>query len=144
MQRLTISVDDDIAEAFERLIEARRYKNRSEAFRDLLRREIAAASLVHDDAECVAVVSYAYDHHARSLSSRLTDHQHDHHDLTISSLHVHATHEKCVEAVVMRGPYSLVRALADATIAETCIEEGAVNYITVPAEKGAGRHGCEH
>lgn len=132
MQRLTISVDDDIAQAFEKLIEARQYKNRSEAFRDLLRREIARDSLERDQSDCVAVVSYAYDHHSRTVSNRMVEHHHDHHHLTISSMHVHVTHDKCVEIAVMRGPYQAVRSLADATIAATGIEEGAVNFISVP------------
>ena len=50
MQRVTISIDDKIAEAFDALIAKRGYKNRSEAFRDLLRRELAQDQL-HDSSE---------------------------------------------------------------------------------------------
>ena len=37
MQRFTISIDDHLAEDFDRLIAERGYDNRSEAVRDLLR-----------------------------------------------------------------------------------------------------------
>ena len=40
MQRLSISIDDDLAADFESLIQSRSYSNRSEAFRDLVRREL--------------------------------------------------------------------------------------------------------
>ena len=37
MRRLTISVEDELADTFDRLCESRGYGNRSEAFRDLVR-----------------------------------------------------------------------------------------------------------
>lgn len=149
MQRLTISVDDDIARAFDALIEERRYKNRSEAFRDLLRRELAQNAFEKQNAECVAVVSYTFDHQARNLSSRMIEQQHDHHSMVISSMHVHVSRHKCVETVVMRGPYDKVRRMAQDTIAETGIEEGAVNYIAVHEDDkehpvDEHHHGHEH
>lgn len=145
MQRLTISVDDDIAQAFDELIEKRRYKNRSEAFRDLLRRELAQDAFEGKNGECVAVVSYTYDHHARRLSSKMIEQQHDHHNLVISSMHVHVSRNKCVECVVMRGSFDRIRGMAQDTIAETGIEEGAVNYIAVPEpESDDAAHHHEH
>ncbi len=132
MQRLTISIDDDIAEAFDSLIAKRGYKNRSEAFRDLLRRELSQDALRHNPtAECMAVVSFGYDHHSRSLPARMTEQQHAHHESIVTSLHVHASHERCVEVVVMRGDYSVVSPLAEKMIAETGIEEGAVHYVAL-------------
>ena len=83
MQRLTISLDDELAAAFDELIQRRGYANRSEAVRDLLRRELGESDLTSGTAkQCVAVLSYVFDHHERQLSSRLTSLQHDHHDLT--------------------------------------------------------------
>lgn len=143
MQRLTISVDDDIAQAFDALIVERRYKNRSEAFRDLLRRELAQNAFEKQNGECVAVVSYTYDHHARNLSAKMVEQQHDHHSMVISSMHVHVSRHKCVETVVMRGPYDKVHRMAQDTIAETGIEEGAVNYIAV-REDDEEHHAHEH
>ena len=37
MRRITISVDDALADTFDRLVKEKGYGNRSEAFRDLLR-----------------------------------------------------------------------------------------------------------
>ena len=62
MQRISITVDESLAQAFDELIAKRGYPNRSEAFRDLLKERACAGSLVNPSQECVAVVSYAYDH----------------------------------------------------------------------------------
>ena len=43
MRHLTISVDDDLADTFDRLVKEKGYASRSEAFRDLLRGEIGRA-----------------------------------------------------------------------------------------------------
>ena len=139
MQRLTFSVDDDLAEDFERLLKARHYKNRSEAFRDLVRREIASDVAESGNGECVAVVAYAFDHKTRALSNRMVEHQHEHTSLVISSMHVHLNHDKCVEAGVMRGKMRQVRHLAETLIAETGVENGSISIIPIAEKSGVKR-----
>jgi len=143
MQRITISVDDELAADFERLLEKRRYRNRSEAFRDLVRGELSRESLESGLGNCVGVVSYTYDHHARTLSKRMVEHQHDHASLVVSSMHVHLDHDRCVEAVVMRGATRQVRHLAESIVAETGIENGTIHLIPIEgAEKPHHGHSC--
>ncbi|MFA5083500.1 MAG: nickel-responsive transcriptional regulator NikR, partial [Hydrogenophilaceae bacterium] len=77
MERYTISLEESLAQEFDDLIRRRGYANRSEAVRDMLRRELENDRLARDEApHCVAALSYVYDHHERQLSERLTDMQH--------------------------------------------------------------------
>jgi CopG family transcriptional regulator, nickel-responsive regulator len=132
MQRLTISLDDDLAKAFDELIQRRGYANRSEAVRDLLRRELGESDLTSGTAkQCVAVLSYVFDHHERQLSTRLTSLQHDHHDLAIATMHAHISHEDCVETVILRGATREVTDFAQAVIAETGVRHGQVQLIPI-------------
>jgi len=136
MQRLTISLDDDLAEAFDGLIQRRGYANRSEAIRDLLRRELGESDLISGAAkQCVAILSYAFDHHERQLSARLTTLQHDHHDLAIATMHAHISHEDCVETVILRGATTEVTRFAESVIAETGVRHGQIQLIPVKARK---------
>ncbi|GAB7195856.1 hypothetical protein OS31_27710 [Dickeya oryzae] len=48
MQRLTISLDDPLAEALDALMLRKGYANRSEAFRDMLRRELGEMTVAQD------------------------------------------------------------------------------------------------
>lgn len=140
MQRLTISIDDDLAEAFEDLMRQRGYANRSEAIRDLLRRELGEKELTSGEAaECVAVLSYVFDHHERQLSTRLTGMQHDHHNLAVATLHAHISHADCIETVILRGAPAEVREFAQGVIAETGVRHGNVQLIPVEAQKPAAR-----
>lgn len=132
MQRLTISLDDELAAAFEALMQRKGYANRSEAVRDLLRRELGESSLASGTAkQCVAVLSYVYDHHERRLAERLTDLQHDHHDLTLSTMHAHLDHETCIETVFLKGQTAKIVAFAEALKAETGVRYGNVHVVPV-------------
>ena len=51
-------------------------------------------------------------------------------------MHVHLNHDKCVEAVVMRGKMRQVRHLAETLIAETGVENGSISIIPIAEESG--------
>lgn len=140
MGRVTISLDDKLLDEFDIYIKHKGYENRSEAIRDLLRQRLEQDRLEDNRAEhTVACLSYVYNHHQRELASRLTQTQHAHHDLVLSTLHVHLDHENCLEIAVLQGATADVRHLAEATIAETGVRHG--NLHLVPAEMVRSRHG---
>ncbi len=134
MHRLTISLDESLAEAFDQFAEAHGYQNRSEAVRDLIRDRLEQERLQGPQSQhCIASVSYIYNHHERELASRLVSLQHAHHDLSMSTMHVHLDHEECMETVVLRGHVEAVSSFADALIAERGVRHGKVNLIPVDA-----------
>jgi CopG family nickel-responsive transcriptional regulator len=143
MERITISLDADLAAEFDRLIAERGYRNRSEAVRDLLRAHLEQARQKRGDAtHCVANLSYVYNHYERDLAERLTALQHGQHDLTVATLHAHLDHENCLESVILRGPTAAVRRFSDALIAERGVRHGQLNLIDVEVDSGRGhRHG---
>jgi CopG family transcriptional regulator, nickel-responsive regulator len=141
MRHLTISVDDDLADTFDRLVKEKGYASRSEAFRDLLRGAITNQRLKSEVAEyCVGVLSYVYDHHERQLARRLMGMQHDHHDVTVSTMHTHLDHDNCIEAVILRGPTESVTAFAQAVIAQSGVRHGTFHPIPIDMEAGKGKH----
>lgn len=142
MKRLTFSLDDDLAEAFERRVRARGYGNRSEAFRDLLRDDLVAARLrAEPGAECVATLSYVYNHHQRQLATRLVDLQHEHHDLTVSTMHAHLDHDHCIETVILKGRADHVEAFAQSVISQPGVSHGRLHVVPVQLQ---ARHGHVH
>jgi len=134
MRRLTISVDNELADTFDRLVAEKGYENRSEAFRDLLRGELDKKRLQVGDAKyCVGVLSYVYNHHERELPRRLITMQHEHHDVTVATLHAHLDHDNCIESVILKGPTASVVAFAQAVIAEKGVRHGEFRPIPVDA-----------
>jgi CopG family nickel-responsive transcriptional regulator len=132
MQRTTITLDDDLMTRLDEFMRERRYANRSEAIRDLVRSGLEQATLSETaDAHCLGAVVYVYDHEARDLSSRLTHAAHDHHDLAIATMHVHLDHESCMEVTVLRGQVGEVRHFADHVIAERGVRHGKLVLVPV-------------
>ena len=82
----------------------RGYQNRSEAIRDLARAGLQqAAGGTEPDQPSVAALVYVYDHARRELPKRLTDAFQDHHEMAISTLHVHLDTTTCMEVTVLKG-----------------------------------------
>ena len=138
MQRVTITIDDELDAELDRFMKARGYANRSEAIRDLARVGLQQAALeVGGTRPCVAALVYMYDHEARDLPKRLTRDFHHRHDLAQTTLHVHLDHDNCMEVTVLKGRGSDVQEFADHIIAERGVRHGHVVYL--PAD-GAHSH----
>ncbi len=148
MQRLTISLDDSIAAEIDAFMARSGYNNRSEAIRDLVRDGLMRSSQTAPIADhCVAAVSYVYDYDGRDLAARLDKAHHEHHDLTISSMRTRLDHRHCMEITLFRGRTSVVRQLAEATIAERGVRFGQINLVPVRSEgplHSHGEHGHSH
>ncbi len=143
MQRITLSIDDELAATLDRHMKKHRYASRSEALRDILREVEAREQLEEgkkgkDDGFCVATLAYVYDHETRDLGRRLTQAQHKHHDLQVATLHVHLDHDSCLEVSILRGPTQAVRTLADDTISQRGVRHGQLHL--VPAALGREKH----
>jgi CopG family transcriptional regulator, nickel-responsive regulator len=143
MQRVTITIDDELMAELDRIIAARGYQNRSEAIRDLARAGIReAAEGLDQRRDCVAALVYVYDHAARQLSKRLADAFHDHHELSLASMHAHLDHDSCMEVTILRGKADKVRRFAEHVIAERGVRHGRV--VLVPTDALAKPHPGGH
>ncbi len=134
MQRVTITMEDDLLAELDALVVRRSYQNRSEALRDLTRSGLRQAELPKPDATCVGALVYVYDHARRDLPNRLANEFHDHHHMAISTLHVHLDPESCLEVAILKGAAKDVQHMADHVIAERGVRHGQL--VVVP-QKGS-------
>src|SRR5690349_4815232 len=140
MQRITITIEDDLLAEIDAAAEARGYQNRSEIIRDLARAGLQqGAEEAKPSGQCVAALVYVYDHAARDLSKRLVQSFHGHHDLSLATLHVHLDGDSCMEVTALKGPSREVKHLAEHVIAERGVRYGRVVMIPSSSErKSAG------
>ena len=113
---------------FDRRIVGKGYATRSEAIRDLIRDHLISESPETAKGERVAVLTLVYDHHARELAARLIDKQHHHHELVVSSLHVHLGERHCLEVSVLRGPGDQIRHLGDELLSTKGVLHGKITF----------------
>ncbi len=132
MQRISISIDDDLLETIDRLSEQRGYTSRSEALRDIVREAVAREQLAGaGTTPCFATLSYVYEHETRDLARRLTTTQHHHHDLSVATLHVHVNERDCLEVAVLKGSVEDVRSFADGVTTQRGVRLGSLNIMPV-------------
>jgi CopG family nickel-responsive transcriptional regulator len=128
LTRISISLESALLDAFDTYLGSKGYANRSEGIRDLIRDRLVREQAQHAEGEQVAVLTLVYDHHARELAARLIDKQHHHHNLVVSSLHVHLGERHCLEVSVLRGPAAAVQHLGDELLATRGVLHGDITF----------------
>jgi CopG family nickel-responsive transcriptional regulator len=123
LARTGVSIDEDLLMEFDRLITKRGYKNRSEAFRDLIR-DALLAETIDSNKPVVGTLTMVYDHHVPNLSEKLTGAQHSAGAMILAATHVHLDHHYCLEVVIMKGKSRELQELADRMLALRGVELG--------------------
>jgi len=112
LTRFGVSLEKKLLDKFDVLIRERKYTNRSEALRDLIREELVKKRW-EEDTEIAGAITFVYDHHKRELLNRIIDIQHDSQDIIVSTQHIHLDHGNCLEIVAVRGNARKVERVAD-------------------------------
>jgi len=131
LSRIGIALDSELIKRFDRSIARRGYTNRSEAFRDLIRDRLVTEQTASPDAVVVGTVTLIYDHHASGISEKLTELQHAHHELVVSTSHAHLDHDSCLEVLIVHGKSAKVEKFADLLIGLKGVQHGRL-VMTVP------------
>lgn len=149
LSRIGIALDSELLKRFDRSIARRGYTNRSEAFRDLIRDKLVTEQTAAPDAIVVGTVTLIYDHHASGITEKLTEVQHEHHELVVSTSHAHLDHDSCLEVLIVHGKSAKVEKFADLLIGLKGVQHGRL-VMTVPAHaieythKHGHKHGHKH
>jgi CopG family nickel-responsive transcriptional regulator len=128
--RFGVSLDSDLLERFDALCDEREYQTRSEAIRDLIRNTLVQREWENTGHDVAATLTLVYDHHKSDLAQKMTNAQHDAHQLIIATLHVHLDHYHCLEILVLKGPGKDVQGLAQRLVATKGILFGKLSLAT--------------
>jgi CopG family nickel-responsive transcriptional regulator len=129
VERIGVSLDKKLLSVFDKLIGRKGYQNRSEAIRDLIRRQISEERLSSPKAEAVASVFLVYEHHSTRLVQKLVGLQHSHVFQTISSMHIHLDKQHCLEVIVLRGQVGEINRTAENLISLKGVKLGRINLM---------------
>jgi CopG family nickel-responsive transcriptional regulator len=122
--RFSVSLPKNLLGDLDEMVREKGYDNRSLAIADMIRASLVDHRQSPGSEEIAGTITLLFDHHKRHLQALLTDVQHDHTGLIISTLHVHLDHDNCLEVLVVRGEAQEVRALADTLIAAKGVKHG--------------------
>jgi CopG family transcriptional regulator, nickel-responsive regulator len=133
--RFGVSLEKALLDRFDDLIRERQYTNRSEALRDLIRRELVQREW-REGRDVAGAITLIYDHHKRDLLSKVTDTQHAFQQVIISTQHIHLDHHNCLEIVAARGKADEVQRLADALTSIKGVRHGTLSMSSTGREIG--------
>jgi CopG family nickel-responsive transcriptional regulator len=128
--RFGVSLDSDLLERFDRICEERCYQTRSEAIRDLIRKELVQKEWENQNQEVTGTLTLVYNHHQSDLAQKMTEIQHQALDIIITSLHVHIDAHNCMEVLVLRGSVKDVRSVARRLTSTRGIKHGKLSLST--------------
>jgi CopG family transcriptional regulator, nickel-responsive regulator len=111
--RIGISIEPDLLEKFDKMIEDKGYETRSEAFRDIIKDSLTKTLLQDDDMQVCGTITLLYNHHKGDVKEKLTDIQHDNFHMISSSIHVHLDLDRCLEVLVVLGTVAQVKDLSN-------------------------------
>ncbi len=128
--RFGISLEERLLKDFDRLIKEKKYPNRSESIRDLIR-----DSLVKEEwkkgKDVAGAISIVYDHHKRELMDVIVDIQHDYQDMIVASQHAHLDHHNCLEVIIVKGKSNKIKLLADKLRVVKGVKHGSLTLTTL-------------
>jgi CopG family nickel-responsive transcriptional regulator len=118
LSRIGVSLPENLLGKFDEIITKRGYSSRSEGIRDAIRSYIRYYDWMGEvEGERIGVLSMTYNHSQRGLVTSLLDIEHEFSGITRSSVHVHISHDECMEVLILQGDGKEVRAIAEKIIA---------------------------
>jgi len=108
--RFGVSLEKELLAHFDSHLKVKKYTNRSEAIRDLIRADLVKKEWQENDRVCGAI-TLVYNHHKRELLNHLMDIQHDYHDNILSTQHLHLDEDNCLEIIAIKGKASRIQDL---------------------------------
>lgn len=127
--RFGVSLDHHLLDHFDRHIKTKKYTNRSEALRDLIRDKLVGEEW-SENKETVGTITFVYDHRVRDLTNKLTNLQHNFQGLVLTGMHVHLDHDHCLEVLVVKGKGAQIKKVADAILSIKGVKHGKLAMTT--------------
>jgi len=113
VERVGVSFEPRLLRKFDTLLKKKGYTNRSEAIRDLIRKEIIESEIKAEDGEVIGTLTIIYDHEIGNITNKLLHLQHHHHEEITFTTHIHVDERTCLEIVVIRGQLSRVKKFSE-------------------------------
>lgn len=113
IKRFGVSIEPELLNKFDKLIDREGYENRSEAIRDLIRDSLITTKKHNPESIAMGTLTMIYDHHTGNLTNRLLKIQHNHTSEILTTTHIHLDHDNCLEVLILKGKTKNIQKLAD-------------------------------
>ncbi len=112
--RVGVTFPPELLKDFDEITQKMGYESRSKAIQDAVRLYVSERKWLQEEAAIqTGVILMVYDHEVRGLESDLTEHQHHHHNIISSTMHIHLNQTDCLEVIAVSGKGSEIRHLSN-------------------------------
>lgn len=133
--RFGVSIEKDLLDNFDKFVSDRSYATRSEAIRDLIREALIEQKINADSVtQVLGSLTIIYDHHASNLLQEMANIQHLHHELILSVMHLHVSHNDCLEVIALSGKINQISKLANGLVSLKGVKNGKL-FLTLPSSE---------
>jgi len=110
LKRFGVSMNEVLLKKFDDFIKKHRYKNRSEAIRDIIREKFVEEEWEKGKnvAGCIVIV---YEHDVGEILDKIINIQHKFSQNIISTQHIHMDEENCMEIIAVKGKVEKIKEL---------------------------------
>ena len=130
VSRFSMSLPPKLLNQLDTMTGEKGYNNRSQAIADMIRAHLVEHWQKTGKGEIAGTITLVYDHHKPHLQATLTDIQHDHHNVILSTVHVHLDHHNCLEVLLVRGKAAVIRKIADELVTAKGVKHGKLTVTT--------------
>lgn len=123
IKRFGVSLEDSLLKELDAIARKRKFSNRSQAIRFLIRNNLVEEAC-GDDKEVSGAIVLIFDHHKRELTNKSLKIQHDFTDIILATQHIHLDHHNCLEIIALKGKASNLKKLSDKLISLKGVKHG--------------------
>lgn len=113
VSRISVSLPEQLLRELDELVEQRGFESRSQALGSMINQHVTEHRCEVGEEIMAGTINLVYDHTTPGLQKQLADLQHYYIDEVISSLHVHLMHAKTMEVILVQGPATKLKLIAD-------------------------------
>jgi CopG family nickel-responsive transcriptional regulator len=114
--RISISLPEHLLTELDRMGQERGFESRSQMIAEMINHQLAEHKEERGTDIMAGTINLVYDHSTPGLHKQLSDLQHTYIDEVISSLNVNLMHAKTLEVILVQGPATKLKMIADKMI----------------------------
>lgn len=117
VQRISISLPDDVFRSLDEMVQERGLENRSKAIAEMIRHFAEKRKEIDGDPVMAGMISLIYDEEKGRLVQRLFELERQFLDEVISSMHVQLEDNHRMEVLIVQGPVHVLQEITDRILA---------------------------
>jgi CopG family nickel-responsive transcriptional regulator len=122
--RLSVSLPPSLVKDFDDAWKGMGYENRSKAAHDAFRSFISECKLTREETgEIIGAIVLLYYVDKPGLLTQIMQAQHKFENVVSSTMHVHLSHDKCLEIIAVKGKANEIRNLSQELVTKKGVKE---------------------